>query len=270
MTVAKIAYQRLKPEVQEEVDRLICYFASSFPESPDFVTASCWPDDIADQGLKAFAAWHASAYPYDPTNVLSPLEKESIIKSREGKNCIFAIEECMKTLSDPKASDWSKALMLRLLIHIVGDIHQPLHCTTFFSADFPQGDRAGTRFPIQWEGQEKKNLHAFWDSMCGLGSIRPMRPLDWAGETFINLLVEELTSFYPEKSFPELSNMDLDQWREESYKLGSTVAYQGIKPGEAPSKSYITKGQEVAGKRITLAGYRLAKLLNSAFPHRCI
>lgn len=59
--------------------------------------------------------------------------------------------------------------------------------------------------------------------------------------------------------------MDFDQWREESYQLGCTVAYQGIKTGEAPSASYIAKGQEVARKRITLAGYRLAKLLDSAF-----
>ena len=60
MAVAKIAYQRLKPEIQEEVDRLIGYFAASFPESPDFMTASCWLDDIADQGLTVFAAWIAS------------------------------------------------------------------------------------------------------------------------------------------------------------------------------------------------------------------
>lgn len=264
MVVAKIAYQRLQPEVREEVDRLIYYFAPFFPQSPDFVTASCWPDDISRDGLKAFAEWHVYAYPYDHCQALSQKEIQTIIQSREGNNCIFAIEQCMDTLSNPQATDWTKALMLRFLLHIVGDIHQPLHCTTFYSKDFPEGDMVGSLFPIQWAGQEKNNLHAFWDSMCGLGFVRLKRPLDSEGEATIHLLVGELTSSYSEEYFPELSNSNLDQWREESYQLGCTVVYQGIKPNEALSESYIAIGQEVAKKRITLAGYRLAQLLNTA------
>lgn len=53
--------------------------------------------------------------------------------------------------------------MLRLLLHFVGDLHQPLHGATLFDEIFPEGDRAGNFFPI-YMGEAKTNLHAAWDS----------------------------------------------------------------------------------------------------------
>lgn len=58
-------------------------------------------------------------------------------------------------------------MAMRLLIHYVGDIHQPLHCTSRVDKNYPKGDRGGNLFPIPPEGDEGdiKELHAAWDSV---------------------------------------------------------------------------------------------------------
>lgn len=263
MTVAKVAYDRLDPRVKEKVDHLSAEFAPFFPASADFVTAACWADDVVHEGIGAFFHWHGSARPFDPEGVLTDQKKEQLIASLEGRDIVWAVGQCMETLANPKASPWAQALMLRFLIHIVGDIHQPLHTATLFSSQFPNGDRAGTRFPLAW-GKAKNSLHSYWDGMCGLGTALLDRPLKPDGEAYINQLVDLAITLYPENSFPELVDMDPDHWRADSYQLACKVAYQGIEPGASPSAAYEARGQQTACRQIALAGYRLAKLLNGA------
>lgn len=263
MTVAKIAYDRLDSDVKKKVEDLSAEFASSFPATPDFITAACWADDLVHDGIGAFFQWHGSARPFDPEGILTEQEKEQLIAGLEGRDIVWAIEQCMKTLSNSQATAWAKAFMLRFLTHIVGDIHQPLHTATFYSAQFPQGDRAGTRFPIVWDSP-KSSLHAFWDGMCGLGTRLLERPLTSDGEAYIQHLADLVTQLYPATDLPELADKDPDHWREESYQMACRVAYQGIKPAEAPTAEYTTLGQQTCSKQIALAGYRLAQLLNHA------
>ena len=56
------------------------------------------------------------------------------------------------------------SLDMRLLIHYVGDIHQPLHASSRFTAEFPNGDRGGNSFHLKRNG-EINELHALWDSV---------------------------------------------------------------------------------------------------------
>ena len=56
---------------------------------------------------------------------------------------------------------------LRMLIHFTGDIHQPLHTTSRFSKDFPNGDLGGNKFHLTPRANSTDpitNLHALWDS----------------------------------------------------------------------------------------------------------
>ena len=53
---------------------------------------------------------------------------------------------------------------MRLLIHYVGDIHQPLHGTARVYKQYPSGDRGGNDFPVPSKDQAS-NLHAVWDSV---------------------------------------------------------------------------------------------------------
>ena len=53
---------------------------------------------------------------------------------------------------------------MRFLIHYLGDIHQPLHCSTRVDPDFPHGDRGGNDFPLKYH-YSVDNLHSLWDAV---------------------------------------------------------------------------------------------------------
>lgn len=265
MAIAEIAYERLHPAAKEEAKRLVEVLKNVFPESSIFITASCWPDDLKSKGIEAFSSWHNSSLPFDPCGCLSEIQNQKICADLEGKDLLYAIDQCLMTLKHPGATDWEKGIMLRFLTHFVGDIHQPLHCTSLYDACYPEGDWGGNRFLIDWQGHKKSNLHGFWDSACGLATKRWPRPLDEEGMNAVKQLANFVTTQFPEASFTEkeLNNHETLCWRQESFDLGKNVVYRGICPGQAPSSSYIENGQKVACKRIALAGYRLARLLNN-------
>jgi hypothetical protein len=62
-----------------------------------------------------------------------------------------------------RSEEGAKSYALRLLIHYLGDIHQPLHCATHLSRKLPGGDHGGTLFPIPYH-YSSDTLHAVWDS----------------------------------------------------------------------------------------------------------
>ena len=59
----------------------------------------------------------------------------------------------------------SDSFHLRLLIHYVGDIHQPLHTSSRFTKLYPNGDEGGNAYSIQEKDEDIDNLHALWDSV---------------------------------------------------------------------------------------------------------
>ena len=70
---------------------------------------------------------------------------------------------------------------------------------------------------------------------------------------------------YPKESFTEeLKVTDVALWAQESYNLAVSNAYAGIYEGGEPSQKYLKENQEVARKRICLAGYRLAMLFEKS------
>mgnify|MGYP002145137110 CR=1 FL=1 len=56
------------------------------------------------------------------------------------------------------------SFMLRHLLHLVGDIHQPLHAAALFSNEFPKGDDGGNLFKINYS-ESVTNLHKLYDSL---------------------------------------------------------------------------------------------------------
>ena len=56
-----------------------------------------------------------------------------------------------------------RSLALRLFIHLISDLHQPMHTVSMFNTDFPEGDFGGNKFYVK--GLRIKNLHDLWDSV---------------------------------------------------------------------------------------------------------
>lgn len=67
-------------------------------------------------------------------------------------------------IKDPKHETLEKSMMLRYLVHVMGDIHQPLHSAQLFDDElFPKGDIGGNLFLINYT-KNIENLHKFFDS----------------------------------------------------------------------------------------------------------
>lgn len=106
-----------------------------------FIRASIWPDEIRWSGnVFDHPNWHFVDYPLQsPSFTTGP-------RPDPDDDVLFGLEESLAVLGDAQADPTSRAAHLSWLIHLVGDIHQPLHCATLFSSQFrpPEGDRGAT------------------------------------------------------------------------------------------------------------------------------
>ena len=263
MVIVQIAEENLSEKTKEETGKLINLLNKNYPECCDFVTSATWADDVASSGFTGWA-WHGKSLPYDPDNILSKNQKD-IIEASLKENVLIGIEQAIKTLKNPDANEYTKALMLGFLIHIVGDIHMPLHCTSLYSKDFPNGDYGGGKFNLDIDLNGKNSLHALWDSCLTRDYKRLKKPLDEEGIKYLNDFKQEILSLYPKNNIDELDEKDFNKWILESHKIGSENAYHGININEKPSNEYIEQNKIIAYRQIAKAGYRLADILNSIY-----
>ncbi|MEM6795576.1 MAG: S1/P1 nuclease [Acidobacteriota bacterium] len=250
LVIAQIAYDRLSEDSRTEADRLIAILADFEPRRDSFVSASLWLDDVRAQGWSAFDRWHYINLPFNDGGLgeLPPAKTD---------NAVEAIERALETLAGEQASDLAKAFSLRVLIHVVGDVHQPLHCVSRYTPDRPEGDRGGNDFELA-----EDNLHFFWDRAGGLFDQR-LGPESSSGQ--IASAAAEVLARVPEAALPARWQLDPHEWAREGHRLAVTVAYVGIAEGRSPSEVYRTRVQLVAQRRLVMAGYRLAAVLEKAF-----
>jgi len=253
--IAEIAWGQLKPGVKWRVNKLIHVLDKDYG-SVDFVNASTWADWIRSHNVNAFDSWHFINNPIIYDHIKPP--------PLEQKNIVWGIGQSEQVLESNKSNTFEKAFFLRFLIHLVGDAHQPLHTVTRYSHRFPLGDRGGNLYDIRY--RKNKNLHQLWDR--GVGRFKkgfrhyPLRRRQ------IIKRAHELTKLYPKTEMRRaIDDLDPSQWMKENYKIAKEIAYQVPYQG-IPSKHYIKQGQDAAGLRATLAGYRLAKILNRLLNHR--
>ncbi len=266
MMVAAIAFQRLNPRAKAKANELLAIPidpAAISAQSKDFVNAAHWADDLRPfSEFDSFKELHFIDTPFSIDGTALPETPEP--------NIVTALKEqvnILKTSSDKNA----QAQALRLIIHFVGDIHQPLHCATRVSSANPQGDRGGNLVKITVRGPDGKpkqtNLHSYWDG--GIGTFPP---------TGANFAPPPLNMIPAAAAKAKAGNpatdpaLRLDEpeafgdWAKESFELAKSAAYPGIKNNGMPTKAYDRKATRVARKRVAWAGYRLAALLNSIWP----
>jgi hypothetical protein len=268
MMTARIAYTRLNPKARAEADRLLKISidpASVTANSLNFVSASHWADDLRPfTEFDFLKPLHFVDFPFTTDGTALPPDLPG------DKNIITALNENVDVLKT-STDDAARARALRLIIHFVGDIHQPLHCSTRVSAALPEGDRGGNLFSISVRGKnrqlQKSNLHSYWDG--GIGSFPKTGP---------NFAPPPMRQVLPAaaliaRKFPATRGdwkaggpLGFDQWAKESSELAQGTAYKNIRPGQIPSKRYNRAALRVAERRVAWGGYRLAELLNSIWP----
>ncbi len=276
MVVAQVAYLRLTPAAKARVDALLLtpqgrrpliflcagyYSPETCEKTYDPVQIAVWMDDFRGDSLNdQYAPWH-----YIDFNPIFDGTPERANVGPEPENVLARINWAVNTLRKGTGSNKTDAETLGFLYHLVGDVHQPLHAATRYTAAQPNGDAGGNGFKIQMPPEAHiSNLHAFWDAAGGaFGFTSPKRPLDQAGKDRILALAQEVMKQYPDTSVPEWKNLDPHEWVIESNTLARQVAYRNITEGAAPSQAYTDAAQQLSRKRLALAGYRLAGLLNA-------
>ena len=280
MAVAYAAYQRLTPTEKARVAVLLKlnpYYSKWTAYIPlgtsdtdrdmyVFMMAATWPDEIrADNTFSGnddipkgelpslndgYGAklrheyWHFIDTPFSTDGTtLPPTPSPSIVQK------ITVFRAALAT-SEP---DLLKSYDLVWLIHLVGDVHQPLHASTRVSQAKPRGDLGGNDVVV--DGPDKE-LHAFWDDAVGLGSTQNYATAEKVGQAL---------------PAPESSLVGDDKevdWAAESFALAKSKVYAPpVGAGLGPynlAGTYAASTKQIAEARISLAGARLANLLKAA------
>jgi hypothetical protein len=157
-----------------------------------------------------------------------------------------------------------KSMMARYLVHIIGDIHQPLHASSLFNKIFPNGDQGGNEFRIKFNS-EIDNLHKLFDSCINRFKQIDKRPLSNEDSNYLEQVAKDIMKEYNNKNLPELSTDDYIDWVEESHDISQEFIYREININDRPTQEYLDKAFEYVKRRIALGGYRLAKLIEQIY-----
>ena len=121
-----------------------------------------------------------------------------------------------------------RALFARYLVHVTGDIHQPLHSVALFNETYKTGDRGGNSLSIQLENNTKTNLHSYWDA--GANRVQNdtwflVRPLDSQNLTAIQDVAKKYMNEFGD-SVEELGKIiDPAVWAMESLMFARNTTY---------------------------------------------
>jgi hypothetical protein len=154
------------------------------------------------------------------------------------------------------ASDCSedvKSYDLVWLMHLIGDVHQPLHCAMRSSQADREGDAGGNRVKLFNERGGPDNLHSFWDGLPGTDRVPDN--------------VAAAASKLHKANRKMVAKLDEKDWIDESFLEAKKYVYSGpIKNSDGPfriSGAYKRRAQKLSQVRVELAGERLANVLNS-------
>jgi len=248
--VARIAERDLKPAVRRKIEELLKVNGTG--DTADIVGTAPWADNTR---TRANGLWHY-------TNLHFRTDGKKTSNKPEAENVVWAIRHFSDIIKDQKAAKADKADALRYLIHFVADCHQPLHCVARDTDEHPDGDRGGNDFKLGESGIKPKprNLHFLWDLGGGLLG-RVEKPLTKNSYATIDKYASDFLKTYPATP-AQIKNQNPDKWAQEGLALARPVVYN-LQENTPVSAAYIAKCKEASGKRLVLAGKRLAVLLNS-------
>jgi hypothetical protein len=154
-----------------------------------------------------------------------------------------------------------RAIALAWVLHLVGDIHQPLHCSARVTSTELQGDRGGNLFLLDTTGTNSRNLHSYWDGILSLAFTKTAAESD---ETLINRIAQTILTHHPKTKVQSRFKLgEIEAWSKEGLDCAKRSVYPSwLHRYETPSKKYRKRAYRAAESAIALAGYRLAEMLN--------
>ncbi len=225
----KIAEKHLTRRAKRKINKLL--------QGESLAFVSTYADQIkSDKKFNKFYAWHYVNMPFDKTY-------ETSTKNPKG-DLVTGIQHCIKVLKDKNSSIADRRFYLKFLVHLIGDLHQPLHIGR-------KEDKGGNTVQVQWFGKGS-NLHRVWDEN----------------------MIEEWNMSYIElaNNAKLLSDDEIDaikegtvlDWVAEGHQLTKKV-YNSVEAGQKLRYRYSYVYFPVVREQLQKGGIRLAKILNDIF-----
>jgi hypothetical protein len=279
--VAMMAVDRLNPKARQAVNELAREMVNP-EETYDAVSIACWMDDLKKPNSAMpyhgmFQTWHYIDIPIDSRDPMPSFEPGQ--DNDVHGDVVQALKRALVVLkggTDPYVK--SKAMACAMVMHLVGDIHQPLHCATkyFISHHELHQDRGGNAEGVGNgpSGDAKFNLHAFWDAAYRASFD------EVTGAVVLDPHLEDTARHDPDRFRalatsleaeppPADANLspDFDAWAREGNEIARDFVYRELTSTESKkycrlSSGYVAQANAIAKRRLVLAAWRLAALLN--------
>ena len=260
-----------------------------------------WPDPPLKSERLYTSNWHFVDIPVDlrgpngPVRFAFDVSRDCRMDDQRGDCAILAMKRLRPVLANRREQVVSRAEALKFIVHIIGDLHQPLHSVTDKKDVNNQsdiGDIGGNRKIVQfnvpaWNNNANKNVNPRWHEQWNLhsvwdeGIIDALMNIDNLSEDqYVDRLLKSLATFPPEQ-VAVLQAGDLLKWVDESYQLAIEKAYKlpafdndyqyvdkngnARKGGYILDSVYFGSNRGVVDKQLQSGGLRLAKILNETF-----
>lgn len=228
--IAKIAERHLTPTAKSAIDsildgRSIIYWANwldNASHTPEYAYTKTWHYKNFDEGVRYEEA------PANPSG-----------------DVVTAMRAQIEKLSDPSVNKEDAALALKILVHITGDLHQPMHMGH-------ATDLGANRVGVKFFGRDT-NLHSVWDSSILEGGHK-WSYSEWA----------EILDILPEEDVSAVADGSFDDWAKETLNI-ATVIYREMPAGSKISYNEVADWTPTVEQQLLRGGLRLARILNSLF-----
>lgn len=225
-----IASRHLTKKARKQIHRLL--------EGRSMVYWSNWLDNASHTPQYAYTkTWHYKNVDEGVAYRNAPVESRGDV--------VTALQKLMHDLSDATADDAQRALALKMFIHLVGDLHQPMHMGH-------KTDLGGNSWKLRFFNKDT-NLHSIWDTDV-LEHGHKWSHAEWAEELDI----------VDKRAMQEICQGTFDEWAMETQQLATDI-YAATPQESSLSYDYLARWVPLAEMQLLRGGLRLAYLLNRLF-----
>ncbi len=191
----------------------------------------------------------------------SPSNSKRKRKLKRPRDVLTALSFIEAKLNDPKTPLSEQGLWISWALHLIADVHQPLHTTAMFSKNrWPRGDRGGNEIKIAGSGRADRldSLHYYWDR--AISNRRKPQEI----RALVNVLNKQKTSGFAENETEPL------KWIREGHVIAERLVYRPLRPQIVASpvvkipKEYSQKTHAAALKLGAVAAHRTSLWLAAA------
>ena len=248
-----ISYLQAFPWGQKGHDT-VCFIAENHLTS---VTKNAVESLLDGKSIVYYANWLDNAsntpeYEYSKTWHYKNIDADETYETaalHENGDIVKAIREQVTILTNLTSTKQEQSLALKMVIHLLGDIHQPMHMGH-------RSDLGGNKWKIKYFNAPT-NLHSAWDSKL-IESAHKWSYTEWQNQ---------LDRVNNEEELEIIAEGTPEKWGKECYEVASKI-YSTTPPDQNVSYDYIAEWTPIIEQQLLRGGLRLADLLNSIFDPR--